>query len=131
MIELIQQLVAATGVSEQQAEGGAGLLMGVLKDKLSEGDFASIRETLPAVDDLVASAPESGAAGGLGGLLGSAASAIGGDSIGDLTSLAAGFSKLGLDTGMIGQFVPIIVAFFQSQGGDELAGIIGKVLPGD
>jgi hypothetical protein len=47
---------------------------------------------------------------------------------GGLTSLAGGFSKLGLDAGMIGKFVPIILSFVQSKGGNAVKGILEKVL---
>jgi hypothetical protein len=39
-MELVQQLISNLGLSEEQAQGGAGLLLGLLKDKLSETDFA-------------------------------------------------------------------------------------------
>jgi hypothetical protein len=42
MSGLIQQLVVDAGVSEEQAQGGAGLLFSLLKDKLSSGDFAQV-----------------------------------------------------------------------------------------
>lgn len=48
--------------------------------------------------------------------------------VGGLANLAGGFSKLGLDSGMIGKFVPIILSFVQSKGGDAIKGILEKVL---
>jgi hypothetical protein len=129
MLELIQQLVANSGVSEEQAQGGAGLLFGLVKDKLSAGDFAQVAEAVPDVEDLVTAAPEGG--GGLGGLLGGVASSLGGSQLGDLASLAGGFSKLGLDTEMIGKFVPIVLSFLESKGGEGLAQIVRKVLQGN
>ena len=129
MMELIQQLVAATGVSQQQAEGGAGLLLNLLKEKLSDGDFAQVSEAVPGIDKLMNAAPDT-ASGGLGGLLGSTLSALGGGELGDLASLANGFSKLDLDTGMLGKFIPILLAFLQNQGGGDLAALAGRILQG-
>ncbi|HAY35762.1 MAG TPA: hypothetical protein DCY57_02075 [Bacteroidetes bacterium] len=40
--------------------------------------------------------------------------------LGDLASLASGFKKLDLDSGMASQFMPIIMSFVQSQGGDAI-----------
>ena len=40
-MDLIQQLMQQVGVSQDQAEGGVGLLLNTAKDKLSGGDFPS------------------------------------------------------------------------------------------
>ncbi len=131
MMELVQQLVAGAGVNEQQAGGGAGLLLGLLKKQLASGDFAQVAEAVPGVEGLIDAAPSSGG-GGLGGLLGGVVSSLGGGSnLGNLASLAGGFSKLDLDAGMIGKFVPILLSFLQSKGGEGLSSIVGKVLQGD
>jgi hypothetical protein len=129
VVELIQQLVADAGVSEEQAQGGAGLLFGLLKDKLSSGDFAQVAEAVPNVEDLLSAAPEGGS--GLGGLLGGMLSSFAGSQAGDLASLAGGFSKLGLDPKMISKFVPVVISFLESRGGEGLTQIVRKVLQGD
>jgi hypothetical protein len=128
MLELIQQLVAGIGINQQQAEGGVGLLMGLVKDKLSTGDFAQVAEAVPGLEGLIDAAPQ---AGGLGGLLGGVVSALGGTEVGNLASLASGFSKLDLDAGTVGQFIPILLSFLQSQGGKDLAAMVGRALQGD
>ena len=130
MMELVQQLAAGAGVSEQQAQGGAGLLLGLVKKQLSSGDFAQVAEALPDAQGLIDAAPDSGG-GGLGGMLGGLASSLGGAELGNLASLAGGFSKLDMDAGMIGKFIPILLSFLQSKGGDGVASLVGKVLQGD
>ncbi|MCG7981347.1 MAG: DUF2780 domain-containing protein [Candidatus Thiodiazotropha lotti] len=129
-MELVQQLVSGAGVSQEQAEGGAGLLFGLVKDQLSSGDFSQVTNAVPGIESLIDAAPSEDS-GGLGGLLGGVASAIGGEQLGNMASLASGFSKLDLDAGMIGKFVPIVLSFLQSQGGDGLSGLVAKVLQGD
>ncbi|RLW62993.1 MAG: hypothetical protein B6D73_17350 [gamma proteobacterium symbiont of Stewartia floridana] len=129
-MELVQQLVSGAGVSQEQAEGGAGLLFGLVKDQLSSGDFSQVSSAIPGIESLIDAAPAEDS-GGLGGLLGGVASAIGGDQLGNMASLASGFSKLDLDAGMIGKFVPIVLSFLQSQGGDALSDLVAKVLQGD
>jgi predicted metalloprotease len=64
MMELVQQLVAGAGVSASQAEGGAGLLFGLVKDRLSGGDFSCVADAVPGIEGLIDTAPDS--AGGLG-----------------------------------------------------------------
>jgi hypothetical protein len=130
MMELVQQLISNTGVNQQQAEGGAGLLFGLVKDQLSSGDFSQIADAIPGIESLIDAAPSEDSAG-LAGLLGGVASAIGGEQLGNMASLASGFSKLDLDAGMIGKFVPIVLSFLQSQGGDGLSDLVAKVLQGD
>jgi hypothetical protein len=129
MMELVQQLVAGAGVSSAQAEGGAGLLFGLVKEQLSSGDFARVADAVPGVDGLIDAAPEAG--GGLGGLLGGVASALGGNEVGNLASLASGFGKLDLDAGMVGKFIPIVLSYLQSKGGSDLASLVQKVLQGE
>jgi hypothetical protein len=48
--------------------------------------------------------------------------------LGNLASLAAGFSKLGLDSGMIGKFLPIILSFVGSKDETATRSILEKVL---
>ena len=64
-------------------------------------------------------------------MLGGVASALGGSELGNLASLASGFSKLDLDAGMIGKFIPIVLNYLQSQGGDGLVSLVKGVLQGD
>lgn len=127
MEELIKQLTAQLGIGADQAKGGAGLLFKLAQSKLG-GDFSKVAAALPGVLDLVKSAP---AAGGAAKLLGGLASALGGSKaqgLAGLASLAGGFSKLKLDAGMIGKFVPVVLAFVQSKGGGELQALLARVL---
>ena len=131
-MELIQQLIGNLGINEGQAKGGAGLLFNLAKEKLGSGDFQQIADKVPGMNDLLKAAPASG--GGMMGALGSMASAFGGglggkmEGLGNLANLAGGFSQLGLSADMIGKFVPVVLSFVQSQGGDSLKGLLEKVL---
>ena len=126
-MELVEQLVKSLGVNEGAAKGGAGLIFKMAKEKLGTGDFGKVASALPGINDLMKSAPESG--GVLGGI-GKLASGLGGGAgqLGNLASLAGGFSKLGLDSGMIGKFIPIILAFAQSKGGNVVKSLLQKAL---
>ncbi|MDJ0728415.1 MAG: DUF2780 domain-containing protein [Crocosphaera sp.] len=126
-MDLIQLLTENLGIQDSQAQGGAGLLFQLAKDKLGDDDFAKVAGYVPGIENMLSSAPQ---AGGMMGALGGLASAMGGEAagIGNLMSLAGGFSKLGLDSGMIAQFVPIILSFVQNQGGDEIKTLLENVL---
>jgi hypothetical protein len=118
-VELVDVLTKNLGVSETQAQGGAGLLFKLAKDKLGKGDFSKVSSAVPGIDGLISAAP------GSGGILGGVGKMFGGG--GGLASLAGGFSKLGLDSGMIGKFIPIILSFVQSKGGEGVKGLLEKV----
>lgn len=126
-MELVNELVNKLGINEGTAQGGAGLIFKLAQDKLGAGDFSKVAAAVPGVNDLIKSAPESD---GLLGGLGSMASGLGGSAggLGTLASLAGGFSKLGLDSGMIGKFLPIILSFVESKGGTAVKGLLEKVL---
>lgn len=127
MNELISQLVSQLGVQEGQAKGGAGLLLKLAQSKLG-GDFSKVSAAVPGLQDLINSAPE---AGGASKLLGGLVGALGGGKAGglaDLASLAGGFSQLKLDPQMISKFVPVILSFVQSKGGQEAVKLLASVL---
>lgn len=122
-MELLQMLTSQLGVTQGQAEGGAGLLFKMAKDKLSSDDFGQVAKAVPGVESMISSTPEpSGISGALGGL----ASSLGG--AGQLGNLAGGFKSLNLDSSQIGQFIPIILSFVQSKGGDTVKNILEKTL---
>ena len=138
-MELIQQLVSSLGVNEDQAKGGAGLLFDLAKEKLGAGEFQQIADQIPGVGNLLGAAPEpstaASAGGGMMGALGGAAAALGAGGLGDklgglgnLAELASGFSKLGLSSDMVGKFIPIVLSFVQSKGGDGVKGLLEKAL---
>ena len=119
-MELIDLLTKNLGVSETQAQGGAGLLFKLAKEKLGGADFSKVSASVPGIDNLISTAPASGGQlGGLGKMFGGA---------GGLASLAGGFKNLGLDSGMVGKFVPIILQFVQSKGGEGVKALLEKAL---
>ena len=140
MQELISQLTSKLGVSEDQAQGGAGAIFAFAKDKLDGADFSSLTGAIGGVDDLIAKAPEGGddaaeAADGGGGLLGGIggmASKLGlGGALGNLGGLAAlsgTFSKLGLSTDKLSGFAEVITNFIKEKSGSSVSGILGKIM---
>ena len=131
-MELIEQLVSNLGIQEEQAKGGAGLLFQLAKDQLGEAEFAQVADCVPGMSSLLQAVPAaSSGGGGMMGVLGGLSSAALGEQasgIGDLLSLAGGFSKLDLSGDMIGQFLPIILSYVQSQGGDGVKGLLEQAL---
>lgn len=130
-MDLINQLVSTLGVSEPQAKGGAGLLFKLAQEKLSGPEFAQVRDQLPGIGGMVAAAPSAtGGGGGLMGAVGGLMGSMGGSAgkLGALAGLAGGFDELGLDAGMVGKFVPIVLDFARSEGGEGVAKLLAGVL---
>jgi hypothetical protein len=122
--KLIGSLVDSLGVSEQQATGGAGAVFREAKDNMSPGDYTQLLDTVPGIDSLISAAPEAG------GLAGKASSLLGGSagSVKGMTALADSFGKLGLSPDMVNQFVPVILDFVQSEGGQQAMELVKNAL---
>lgn len=123
-MDLIQMLVEQLGIKKEQATGGAGLLLDLAKKKLGEVDFSKVAAVIPGVEDILKSAPSEG----IGGMLGKFASKVGAGDLGNLANLAGGFKKLGLDADLIAKFVPVILSFVESKGGDTVKKLLESVL---
>ena len=122
-MDLVGLLTKNLGVTDQQAEGGAGAIFNSAAQQMSAEDFTTISDALPEVDSLMAAAPAadtgSGTLGGLSSML-----SKGGGGMASLADLAGSFSKLGLSGDMVGKFIPIVLEYAQAQGGDEIAGLL-------
>jgi hypothetical protein len=128
MKELIDMLTGALGVDARQAEGGAAVLFKAAKDKLGEGEFARLLGGVPGLSELVTKAPAAGG-GGLGGLLGSLAGAVGGNAQ-LISTIVGGFGKLGLSTDDAKRFVPVILDFLRKKAGPDVVSTLEKTLRG-
>ena len=119
--KLIGSLVDTLGVSKEQATGGAGAVFKEGKNNMSSGDYSQLLNAVPGIDSLISAAPQ---AGGLGGK----ASSLLGGSAGSMTGLADSFNKLGLSPDMVNQFVPIVLDFVQSEGGQQTMTLLKNAL---
>jgi len=137
-MELVNLLTQQLGINSQQASGGLGLLMGAAQSKLG-GDFGQIAKVMPGVEQVIQQAPKPEAAagvagGGVGGVLGAVSGLLGGKSggalgsVGTLASLAGGFKQLGLGTDVVGKFLPVVLGYVQSKGGDASRSLLEGAL---
>lgn len=122
---LTDTLMSTLGVSKKQASGGAGSLLKYAKGNLSKDDFSKVSKSIPDMSSLLSNAGKiSKSSGGLGGM----ASALGGDSIGGIASLASSFSALDMDAGMIQKFIPVILDYVKGSGGDSVMNLLSGAL---
>lgn len=126
-MELLNLLTQHLEISEEQAKGGAGILLKMAQESLGAEKFSQISRGVPGLDQLIASAPQTG---GLGGMLGGISSALGGKvgQFSHLADLAGGFQKLGLNQELIGKFLPIILSFVQDKGGETVKNLLENAL---
>jgi hypothetical protein len=124
---LVQLLTKDLGVTEKQATGGAGSIFNLAKQNLSKDDFTQVAKAVPGIDKMMAAAPK---AEGAAGMLGSASSLLGGSaqSVGGVASLAGSFSQLGMNTGMVSSFVPVVLNYVKSSGGEPVMNILQSAL---
>ena len=103
-------------VTPQQAVGGTGAMLGLAKNQLSSTDYSELAKSVPGIDKLSGG----GELGALAGLLGSSGKAAGLDNalgaVKNTNDLNNAFSALGMDSGMIGQFAPVLLQYLGQQG---------------
>jgi len=121
---LVQTVVKQVGVTEQQAQGGTGLLLNHAKNNLTTEEFQKVTTAMPEVTGLAATGAElqkksGGALGGLGGGLGAAAG---------LASLAGPFKSLGMSPDMVGKMAPVVLDYAKTTGGAEVGSLLSRVL---
>ncbi|SEM78940.1 Protein of unknown function VcgC/VcgE [Pseudomonas sp. ok272] len=104
-------------VKPEQAIGGASAMLGLAKNQLSGTDYSALTKSVPGVDKLTDSSQLSG----LGALLGSSNKLSGlqnslGSNVKTTGDLDSAFGALGMDSGMVGQFAPVILKYLGEQG---------------
>ncbi|MBN1277291.1 MAG: DUF2780 domain-containing protein [Deltaproteobacteria bacterium] len=125
---LIGLLSSQLGVTEGQAEGGAGSIFQAARQNLSIEDFSKVAGAVPGIDRMLGAAPKlEGSSGTLGGL----SSMVGGSSgkLGGMAALTGSFEKLGLSGDMVGKFTPVILDYVKTQGGEYVMDLLKGALP--
>lgn len=121
---LVQTVVKQVGVTQEQAEGGTGLLLNHAKANLKADEFQKVTTAMPEVTDLAATGAElqkksGGALGGLSGGLGATAG---------LASLAGPFKSLGMSPDMVGKMAPVVLDYAKTKGGSEVGSLLTRAL---
>jgi len=121
---LIGQLVDSLGVTQSQAEGGAGAIFKQAKSNMRAGDYAQLLSALPGIDSLIKAAPEGGGlAGKVTSMFGSSSGSMQG-----LSALADSFAKLGLAPDMVNKYVNVILDFTRSEAGQQTMELLKTAL---
>lgn len=114
---LVSMLTSGLGINDEQASGAAGAVFNFAKSKLSGEEFTTVADAVPEMDSLLSAAPESE---GLAGMAGKA--------LGSAVGLADSFDKLGLDAGMVGKVVPMVLDYVKGNGGETVMKVLAGAL---
>jgi hypothetical protein len=95
-------------------------MLGLARNQLSEAQFSELSKSVPGLDQIAGNSAIGGL-NGLGGLLGGGSdknALLDGllGNVKDTGDLNNAFSALGMDSGMIGRFAPIILQYLGQQG---------------
>lgn len=118
---LLNTLGSQLNITPEQAVGGAGAMLGLARNNLSSDEYGQLTKAVPGLD-LLSGANALGGLNGLGALLGgekgsqSALYKALGNDVQNRSDLDTAFKALGMDTGMIGQFAPLILQYLGQQG---------------
>ncbi|ROM43320.1 hypothetical protein BK648_18160 [Pseudomonas poae] len=130
---LLQALTSQLNVTPEQAIGGTGAMLGLAKNQLSSTDYSQLGKSVPGLDKL-SGTNSLGSLGALSGMLGqsggSKTSGLDGllGNVKNTNDLNTAFSALGMDSGMVGQFAPVILKYLGDQGvGGSLLQSLGSV----
>jgi len=122
---LVDLLSSQLGVTKNQAEGGAGSIFQLAKQKLSVEDFSSIAKAVPGIEQMMSAAPKvEGSSSKLGGI----SSMMGSNKLEGMAGLTSSFEKLGLNGDMVGKFTPIILDYVNNKGGEHVMSLLKSVL---
>jgi len=119
MQELFDRLKDELGVTETQARRGSAALFKAAQERMKPADFEELLADVPGVRETLKEAPQNR---GGGGLIGGLASVIGGQNsdIAQAARILSAFGSLNMGKEEIFRFVPIVVEYLKTHGGESL-----------
>ena len=119
------------GIAQEQAQGGAGLLLQWAQSHLTADQFQVVADAIPAISDVIGKSPIPAAP------LQRNPSLLGWlawfqqlcSRLGSLAPLAGPFRQLGLPPSKVELFVAVLLEYFRDQGSPEAALLLKRVLP--
>jgi hypothetical protein len=124
---LTELLMQRTGATQAQAQGGAGALFQIAKNKMQAGSFAQLEQAVPGIQGMLGAVPAPSQQGGLAGSLSSIAGASGGTA-GNLVSVVSAFQQQGMSPAMVQQFIPVVIDYVKAHGNDALVNTLSAAL---
>ena len=103
---LVDTLTQTLGVTPAQATGGTAALLNEAKGNMDAASFSSLLSSVPGLSSFTGGTSLPGA------------------------SVAQQFSALGMDSGMVGKFIPVLLDYVKSEGGTEAMSLLKNALGG-
>ncbi len=130
MEELIQRIVAATGIDENVARQAIGLILGFMKKHAPQGPVGDLINAIPGGEEAVEE--NAGGGGGLMGALGGMLGGLGGaaGSAAGMMALAGQLKEKGLDMDQIKTVGQQVFEFGGEQIGPDRMREIAQGIPG-
>ena len=116
---MVANFTSALGVTPEQAKGGLAALFNYAKQNVSQEQFNAITEQIPGLATVMQYLPAVSKVkqGGMGGLMDMAASVS--EPLAQVNDLKKQFDTLGLDTGMIQQYITQAQTYLDTPEGQE------------
>lgn len=130
-VSLTDLLVQQLGVTQMQAQTGAGALFQVAKNRMQAAAFSQLEQAVPGVQSMIQAAQQvqqSSPLGGMGGV--SSVPGLSGSTAGNLLSAASLFQQQGMSANMVQRFIPVMVDYVSTKGGNVLANSLNAALLG-
>ncbi|MDI5833131.1 DUF2780 domain-containing protein [Shewanella xiamenensis] len=123
---LVGNVMSQLGLSQTQAEGGLGSLLGLAQSSLGSNDYTKLAASIPNADNLLAAAPKLDGNSGVSGLL-SKAGNIGSSLQGSAMVLDA-FEKLGISKELAMPMINIAKSYLETNGAEGSSDLLMKGL---
>lgn len=123
---LVGNVMSQLGLSQTQAEGGLGSLLGLAQSSLGSNDYTKLAASIPNADSLLAAAPKLDGNSGVSGLL-SKAGNIGSSLQGSAMVLDA-FEKIGISKELAMPMINIAKSYLETNGAEGSSDLLMKGL---
>ena len=120
---------SSLGVNQQQAAGGAGILLEQAQTQLQPNQFKQLSQYIPDISQLISAAPKAGGGSTLENKLELPLNSISGLSDISLTDIITRFQSLGLNADMPLKFGTAIQQYIRQTGGDSASSLLIQALP--
>jgi hypothetical protein len=128
MADIATELASKCAISAETAQKGLGLVLGLLKSKLPAESFSQVRAAVPAADDMMAAAANTGEQAS-SGVVGAVKGAIGKIFGGGTDAVLAQFAQVGMTPDQIQGFITKVMEYFKGKLPDNVMSQITGLLP--
>ncbi len=127
--QLTEFLMKGAGVTQTQAQGGAGALLQLAQSKMQAGEFAQLEQAIPNLQNLLNAVPalqQPSTVSNLAKLAGNS-----GGTVSNLLTVVSVFQQLGISPAQMQQFLPLLLDYVNTTQGSTLATLLGSAIIGN